>query len=96
MATSSRQQFAHSTGERDDRSFRQDPDADRLAIVDERGEYIGEEYTLVLAAKRRLDRQEVGAARPRRAGSGRCAGCGLAPARRGRNSCSWRTSRPAA
>ncbi len=28
--------------------FAQDPDADRLAIVDERGEYIGEEYTLVL------------------------------------------------
>jgi len=31
--------------------FAQDPDADRLAIVDERGRYIGEEYTLVLAAK---------------------------------------------
>jgi phosphomannomutase len=31
--------------------FAQDPDADRLAIVDERGEYIGEEYTLALAAK---------------------------------------------
>ena len=30
--------------------FAQDPDADRLAIVDERGEYIGEEYTLVLCA----------------------------------------------
>jgi len=29
----------------------QDPDADRLAIVDEHGTYIGEEYTLVLAAK---------------------------------------------
>lgn len=28
--------------------FAQDPDADRLAIIDERGEYIGEEYTLVL------------------------------------------------
>jgi phosphomannomutase len=27
----------------------QDPDADRLAIVDERGTYIGEEYTLALA-----------------------------------------------
>ena len=36
--------------------FAQDPDADRLAIVDERGTYIGEEYTLVLAAKRLLDR----------------------------------------
>ena len=28
----------------------QDPDADRLAVVDERGDYIGEEYTLALAA----------------------------------------------
>jgi phosphomannomutase len=31
--------------------FAQDPDADRLAIVDERGTYIGEEYSLALAAK---------------------------------------------
>jgi phosphomannomutase len=31
--------------------FAQDPDADRLAIVDEHGTYIGEEYSLVLAAK---------------------------------------------
>ncbi len=30
--------------------FAQDPDADRLAVVDEAGHYIGEEYTLVLAA----------------------------------------------
>lgn len=30
--------------------FAQDPDADRLAIVDELGSYIGEEYTLVLCA----------------------------------------------
>jgi phosphomannomutase len=30
--------------------FAQDPDGDRLAVVDERGEYIGEEYTLALAA----------------------------------------------
>ncbi|MEM9083863.1 MAG: phosphoglucosamine mutase [Planctomycetota bacterium] len=28
--------------------FAQDPDADRLAIVDERGQFIGEEYTLAL------------------------------------------------
>ena len=34
-----------------DIGFAQDPDADRLAIVDERGEYIGEEYTLALAAE---------------------------------------------
>jgi phosphomannomutase len=32
----------------------QDPDADRLALVDEQGRYIGEEYTLVLAAWRVL------------------------------------------
>jgi phosphomannomutase len=31
--------------------FGQDPDADRLAIVDENGQYVGEEYTLALAAK---------------------------------------------
>ncbi|HWB53195.1 MAG TPA: phosphoglucosamine mutase [Tepidisphaeraceae bacterium] len=31
--------------------FAQDPDADRLAIVDETGKYIGEEYSLVLCAK---------------------------------------------
>lgn len=37
--------------------FAQDPDADRLAIVDESAAYIGEEYTLALAAKYVLDRQ---------------------------------------
>lgn len=36
--------------------FAQDPDADRLAIVDERGRFIGEEYTLALAAWRALER----------------------------------------
>ncbi len=40
--------------------FAQDPDADRLAIVDERGRYIGEELTLALAAGHRL-RQKRGA-----------------------------------
>jgi phosphomannomutase len=30
--------------------FAQDPDADRLALVDELGQYIGEEYTLALSA----------------------------------------------
>jgi phosphomannomutase len=35
--------------------FAQDPDADRLAIVDETGTYIGEELTLALAARRMLD-----------------------------------------
>ncbi len=37
--------------------FAQDPDADRLAIVDENGRYIGEEYTQVLAAKYILSRK---------------------------------------
>ncbi len=37
--------------------FAQDPDADRLAIVDDRGRYIGEEYTLALAAKYMFARQ---------------------------------------
>ena len=36
-------------------AFAQDPDADRLAIVDDTGSYIGEEYTLVLAALALLD-----------------------------------------
>ena len=36
--------------------FAQDPDADRLAIVDETGRFIGEECTLVLAALRMLQR----------------------------------------
>jgi phosphomannomutase len=36
--------------ERADLGLAQDPDADRLAIVDENGVYIGEEYTLALAA----------------------------------------------
>ena len=35
--------------------FAQDPDADRLAIVDETGRYIGEELTLALAGLRRLE-----------------------------------------
>jgi phosphomannomutase len=41
-----------------DIGFAQDPDADRLAVVDENGRYVGEEYTLVIAAK------EVFATRP--------------------------------
>ena len=31
--------------------FCQDPDADRLAIIDENGRYLGEEYTLAMCAK---------------------------------------------
>ena len=37
--------------QRADVGFAQDPDADRLAIVDEHGTYIGEEYTLALVAR---------------------------------------------
>jgi phosphomannomutase len=37
--------------------FAQDPDADRLALVDETGTYIGEEYTLALAAQFALARR---------------------------------------
>jgi phosphomannomutase len=40
--------------------FAQDPDADRLAIIDDTGTYIGEEYTLVLAAKRMLEKGHQG------------------------------------
>ncbi len=40
--------------------FAQDPDADRLAIVDETGTYIGEEYTLALCARRVLSRGKAG------------------------------------
>lgn len=45
--------------------FAQDPDADRLAIVDERGRYIGEEYTLALAAESVLSAIADGARRGR-------------------------------
>jgi phosphomannomutase len=38
--------------------FAQDPDADRLAIVDETGRYIGEELTLALAASHRLTQKK--------------------------------------
>ncbi|MEE2640445.1 MAG: phosphoglucosamine mutase [Planctomycetota bacterium] len=34
--------------------FCQDPDADRLAIIDEQGEYIGEEYTLAITLRHAL------------------------------------------
>ncbi len=42
--------------------FAQDPDADRLAIVDENGTYIGEEYSLALAAKLILSKKPGGVA----------------------------------
>jgi len=40
--------------------FAQDPDADRLAIVDELGGYIGEEYTLVLCAMALMEARLAG------------------------------------
>jgi phosphomannomutase len=47
--------------------FAQDPDADRLAIIDERGEYIGEEYTLALGALALLEaEQRTGTLKPGR------------------------------
>jgi phosphomannomutase len=39
--------------------FVQDPDADRLAIIDENGSYIGEEYTLVLCVAARLAAEQA-------------------------------------
>ena len=39
--------------------FAQDPDADRLAVVDENGRYIGEEYTLALCAMHLLGAGET-------------------------------------
>ena len=52
-----------------DVGFAQDPDADRLAIVDERGAYIGEEYTLVLCAVALMEARVGGEGGERRAGS---------------------------
>ena len=40
--------------------FAQDPDADRLTLVDERGRFLGEEYTLVLSVLRLLQREGSG------------------------------------
>ncbi|MGD9722277.1 MAG: phosphoglucosamine mutase [Pirellulales bacterium] len=37
--------------------FCQDPDADRLAVIDEHGNYLGEEYTLALCVEHRLRQQ---------------------------------------
>ncbi len=39
--------------------FVQDPDADRLAVIDNEGRYIGEEYTLVLCAAARLAAEQA-------------------------------------
>jgi phosphomannomutase len=45
-----------------DIGFAQDPDADRLAVVDEAGTYLSEEYTLALAAKYIFSRESGKAA----------------------------------
>ena len=37
-----------------DVGFCQDPDADRLAVIDEKGRYVGEEYTLAICVAARL------------------------------------------
>ncbi|MDO4587407.1 MAG: phosphoglucosamine mutase [Planctomycetia bacterium] len=39
-----------------DIGFCQDPDADRLALIDADGNYIGEEYTVALCSKNRLEK----------------------------------------
>lgn len=41
-----------------DAVFCQDPDADRLAIIDETGKYIGEEYTLAITANHALSQNK--------------------------------------
>lgn len=41
-----------------DAVFCQDPDADRLAIIDENGAYVGEEYTLAITLKHALQRAQ--------------------------------------
>ncbi|HMO14081.1 MAG TPA: phosphoglucosamine mutase [Pirellulaceae bacterium] len=38
-------------------AFAQDPDADRLAVIDERGRYVGEEMTLAIVLKHALERR---------------------------------------
>jgi phosphomannomutase len=43
---------------RADAAFCQDPDADRLAVIDERGRFIGEEYTLALTLEHLLSRRQ--------------------------------------
>jgi phosphomannomutase len=45
-----------------DIGFAQDPDADRLAIVDNNGNYIGEEYTLALACLNTLSKNKTNTA----------------------------------
>jgi phosphomannomutase len=53
---------AEVTGHQAHIGFAQDPDADRLALVDHQGTYIGEEFTLALAAQSVMSRQPGSAA----------------------------------
>ena len=51
--------IARETAERHaDIGFAQDPDADRLVVINEKGEILSEEYTLALALKNVLSREE--------------------------------------
>ncbi len=51
--------IARETAERHaDVGFAQDPDADRLVVINEKGEILSEEYTLALALKSVLSREE--------------------------------------
>lgn len=43
-----------------DIGFCQDPDADRLAVIDENGRYIGEEYTVPLCVEHVLKNRKIG------------------------------------
>jgi phosphomannomutase len=49
--------LAEVTAQRADIGFCQDPDADRLAVIDEAGRYLGEEYTLALCVDHVLRQQ---------------------------------------
>ena len=60
--------------------FAQDPDADRLALVDDRGEYIGEEYTLALTVEHVLGRGSEGT-KGRRDGGTRSVAANLSTSR---------------
>jgi phosphomannomutase len=53
-----------------DVGFAQDPDADRLALIDETGRYVGEEYTLALGAMALLSGSETAKRRGTETGMG--------------------------
>ena len=49
---------AEVSGKDIDVAFCQDPDADRLAVIDAQGRYLGEEYTLALCVEHLLNKQQ--------------------------------------